>query len=159
MEVNIMYVDNVGASRKRTVAAGTKTNTSGTASAKVTKAATADSAVKTESTDGGTQLNNKNSSNPAKTVTAAYEAGNEKKVADEKRLADNEKIRKTIESFRAQLTNSEVKFGIHERTNRVTIKIVDKNTDEVIKEIPPEKTLDMIAKCMEIAGVLVDERL
>lgn len=92
-------------------------------------------------------------------MTAAYEAGNEKKVADEKRLADNEKIRKTIESFRAQLTNSEVKFGIHERTNRVTIKIVDKNTDEVIKEIPPEKTLDMIAKCMEIAGVLVDERL
>ena len=148
-----MYVDNVGASRKRAVAAGTKTNTSGTASAKVTKTATADSAVKTESTDGGTQLN------PAKTVTAAYEAGNEKKVADEKRLADNEKIRKTIESFRAQLTNSEVKFGIHERTNRVTIKIVDKNTDEVIKEIPPEKTLDMIAKCMEIAGVLVDERL
>lgn len=42
-----MYVDNVGASRKRAVAAGTKTNTSGTASAKVTKAATADSAVKT----------------------------------------------------------------------------------------------------------------
>ena len=41
----------------------------------------------------------------------------------------------------------------------MTIKIVDKNTDEVIKEIPPEKTLDMIAKCMEIAGVLVDERL
>lgn len=154
-----MYVDNVGASGKRAVAVGTKTKTSSNASSNVTKAATVDSAVKTESTDGAVQLNNKNTGNPAKNVAAAYESGSEKKITDEKRLADNEKIRKTIESLKAQLTNSEVKFGIHERTNRVTIKIVDKNTDEVIKEIPPEKTLDMIAKCMEIAGVLVDERL
>lgn len=154
-----MYVDNVGASGKRAVAVGTKTKTSSNASSNVTKAATVDSAVKTESTDGAVQLNNKNTGNLAKNVAAAYESGSEKKITDEKRLADNEKIRKTIESFKAQLTNSEVKFGIHERTNRVTIKIVDKNTDEVIKEIPPEKTLDMIAKCMEIAGVLVDERL
>lgn len=154
-----MYVDNVGASGKRAVAVGTKTKTSSNASSNVTKAATVDSAVKTESTDGAVQLNNKNTGNPAKNAAAAYESGSEKKITDEKRLADNEKIRKTIESLKAQLTNSEVKFGIHERTNRVTIKIVDKNTDEVIKEIPPEKTLDMIAKCMEIAGVLVDERL
>lgn len=154
-----MYVDNVGASGKRAVAAGTNTKSSGSASAKMTKTATADSAVKTESTDGGVQPNSKNSSSLTKTMAAAYEAGSERKAADEKRLADNEKIRKTIESFKAQLTNSEMKFGIHEKTNRVTIKIVDKGTDEVIKEIPPEKTLDMIAKCMEIAGVLVDERL
>ena len=39
------------------------------------------------------------------------------------------------------------------------IKLVDKDTQEVVKEIPPEKTLDMIAKCMELAGVLVDEKL
>ena len=46
----------------------------------------------------------------------------------------------------------------HEDTNRVTIKIVDKNTKEVIKELPPEKTLDMIAKVWEMAGILIDER-
>ena len=73
--------------------------------------------------------------------------------------AETEKIKETIEKITAQLPNSEAKFGIHEATNRVTIKLVDKDTQEVIKEIPPEKTLDMIAKCMEIAGVLVDEKL
>lgn len=73
--------------------------------------------------------------------------------------AESEKIKETIEKITAQLPNSEAKFGIHEATNRVTIKLVDKDTQEVIKEIPPEKTLDMIAKCMEIAGVLVDEKL
>ena len=72
--------------------------------------------------------------------------------------ANNEKIRKAVESLNKKLSNSEAVFGIHEDTNRVTIKIVDKNTKEVIKELPPEKTLDMIAKVWEMAGILIDER-
>ena len=44
-------------------------------------------------------------------------------------------------------------------TNRVTIKIVDKDTKKVLKEYPPEKTLDMIAKVWEMAGLLVDQKL
>lgn len=56
------------------------------------------------------------------------------------------------------MVNSEAVFGIHEKTNRVTIKIIDKDTKEVIKEVPPEKTLDMIAKVWELAGILIDER-
>ncbi|MBO5032920.1 MAG: flagellar protein FlaG [Lachnospiraceae bacterium] len=112
--------------------------------------------VKAESTDGNTQ-----SVQPdKKDVAAVY--GKQKsdiKLPDEKKSADNEQIRKTIENIKAQLPNSEVKFGIHEKTDRVTIKLVDKKTKEVIKEFPPEKTLDMIAKCMELAGMLVDEKL
>ena len=56
------------------------------------------------------------------------------------------------------MNNSEAIFGIHEGTNRVTIKIVDKDTKKVIKELPPEKTLDMIAKVWEMAGIMVDEK-
>lgn len=70
----------------------------------------------------------------------------------------HEQVRKAVERLNKNLANSEAVFGIHEDTNRVTIKIVDKNTKEVIKELPPEKTLDMIAKVWEMAGILVDER-
>ena len=70
----------------------------------------------------------------------------------------NESIKKAVENLNKTLSNSEAIFGIHEKTNRVTIKIVDKQTKEVIKELPPEKTLNMIAKVWEIAGLLVDER-
>lgn len=72
--------------------------------------------------------------------------------------ATNEKIKKAVENLNKNLSNSEAIFGIHDATNRVTIKIVDKETKEVLKEIPPEKTLDMIAKAWELAGILVDER-
>lgn len=70
----------------------------------------------------------------------------------------NEQIRKAVEQMNKQMHKSEAIFGIHEETNRVTIKIVDKETDEVIKELPPEKTLDMIARVWEMAGILVDEK-
>ena len=70
----------------------------------------------------------------------------------------NEQIKKAVEQMNKNMFNSEAVFGIHEGTNRVTIKIVDKDTKEVIKELPPEKTLDMIAKAWELAGILVDEK-
>lgn len=72
--------------------------------------------------------------------------------------ATNEQVKKAVENMNKNLSNSEAIFGIHDATNRVTIKIVDKETKEVIKEIPPEKTLDMIAKAWELAGILVDEK-
>ena len=43
-------------------------------------------------------------------------------------------------------------------TPLTTIKLVDKETKETIKELPPEKTLDMICKVWELAGMLVDEK-
>lgn len=67
-------------------------------------------------------------------------------------------IKKAVEDINKKANNSEAIFGIHEKTNRVTIKLIDKDTKEVIKELPPEKTLDMIAKVWEMAGLLVDER-
>ena len=70
----------------------------------------------------------------------------------------NEQVKKAVEKLNKSMLDSEAIFGIHEGTNRVTIKIVDKETKEVIKELPPEKTLDMIAKAWEMAGILVDEK-
>lgn len=54
--------------------------------------------------------------------------------------------------------NTVAEFGYNEPTNRITIKIKDKETDEVIKEIPSEKALEMLAKAWELAGILVDEK-
>ena len=72
-----------------------------------------------------------------------------------------EQLKKMIAEMNKKInkSNEEAVFGVHEGTNRIMIKIQDKDTKEVIKEFPPEKTLDMIAKLWEMAGILVDERL
>lgn len=115
-----------------------------------------------------TQSDSNNTIHAVSTEGSAEYKGNETKIRQpeseatsiaDMQTAENEKIKKAIEKMNSQLPHSEAKFGIHEATNRVMIKLVDKDTQEVIKEIPPEKTLDMIAKCMELAGVLVDEKL
>lgn len=71
-----------------------------------------------------------------------------------------DQLKKAIAEMNKKInnTNEEAVFGVHEGTNRVTIKIVDKDTKETIKEFPPEKTLDMIARIWEMAGILVDEK-
>ena len=71
-----------------------------------------------------------------------------------------EHLKKAIAEMNRKINNSneEAVFGVHEGTNRIMIKIMDKETKEVIKEFPPEKTLDMIARIWEMAGILVDEK-
>lgn len=69
-----------------------------------------------------------------------------------------EAMKKAVDEINKSAKNSEAIFGIHDATNRVTIKIVDKDTRKVLKEYPPEKTLDMIAKVWEMAGLMVDEK-
>lgn len=54
--------------------------------------------------------------------------------------------------------DSRFEFRIHERTNRIMVKLVNNETDEVIKEIPPEKILDLVASIWDLVGILVDER-
>ncbi len=72
----------------------------------------------------------------------------------------SEQLKKAIAEMNRKINNSneEAVFGVHEDTNRIMIKIMDKETKEVIKEFPPEKTLDMIARIWEMAGILVDEK-
>ncbi|MBP3280393.1 MAG: flagellar protein FlaG [Butyrivibrio sp.] len=80
-------------------------------------------------------------------------------ATEEQIQEDNEKVRKAISEMTKNVkSNAEAVFGIHDKTNRVTIKMVDKETKKVIKEFPPEETLDMIAKVWEIAGIMVDEK-
>lgn len=81
-----------------------------------------------------------------------------KEKKEDGQTAQNSQIKKAVNQMNRQMKDSEAIFGIHDKTNRVTIKIVDKETKEVLKEYPPEQTLDMIAKVWEIAGILVDEK-
>ena len=85
--------------------------------------------------------------------------GNRDDSQAQQTISENSQIKKAVDEINKKAHNSEAVFGIHDATNRVTIKIVDKDTKKVLKEYPPEKTLDMIAKVWEMAGLLVDKKL
>lgn len=80
--------------------------------------------------------------------------------ADFKGRATDDEIMQAIASAnrRAHFGHASAEFSYHEPTKRISVKIIDKDTNEVIREIPPEETLEMISKMWELAGIMVDER-
>ncbi len=64
-----------------------------------------------------------------------------------------DKINKMLEG-----TNRRCVMSVHDRTKAIIVKVVDDRTNEVVREIPPKKILDVIANMMELAGLIVDER-
>ncbi|WP_138209801.1 flagellar protein FlaG [Hathewaya histolytica] len=52
-----------------------------------------------------------------------------------------------------------LEYRNHEKFKYITmIKLVDSKTGDVIKEIPPEKILDMVASMCEMVGLMIDEK-
>jgi len=73
---------------------------------------------------------------------------------DEKQWIDViEKANKAIEGATCSF-----EYSIHEQTKQIMVKVIDNKTKDVIREFPPEKILDMVAKMWEVAGIIVDER-
>lgn len=58
--------------------------------------------------------------------------------------------------LKAQRTRCEYEYD--EETNRVSIKVYDKETDELVLEAPPEESIEALKKTLEVAGILVDKK-
>ncbi|KNZ70102.1 flagellar protein FlaG protein [Thermincola ferriacetica] len=64
-----------------------------------------------------------------------------------------EKLNKT-----ARIFNKSLHFRFHKEAKRWQVQVMNLDTGEVIREIPPSEILDVVAKIQEIVGVFVDER-
>lgn len=49
-------------------------------------------------------------------------------------------------------------FSVHDATGTVKVDVTDKETGEVIREIPPQQILDLMARIDEMMGMLYDEK-
>jgi flagellar protein FlaG len=58
-----------------------------------------------------------------------------------------------------QTFNTKLKFVVDHRSNEVIVKVIDKNTDKVIKVIPPEELQRLHRKLKETIGFLFNERV
>lgn len=56
-------------------------------------------------------------------------------------------------------SNTNLKFNLHEDLNEYYVTIIDVETDEVIKEIPPKKLLDIYAAMKEALGLFIDKKI
>ncbi|MEK4882528.1 MULTISPECIES: flagellar protein FlaG [Paenibacillus] len=90
----------------------------------------------------------------AKDISLKEKQGENITVAEEQLIRTIERAVKSLQGPQTALA-----ISIHEKTHDIIVKVLNKETGELIREVPPEKTLDLVAKMMEIAGILVDEKI
>jgi flagellar protein FlaG len=79
---------------------------------------------------------------------------NEKKRAEhEKSVAADEPKQASVQSFRPY----SLSFRFEKELNRVVVKVIDPETGEVVREVPPESVIETMKQLRETAGRLVDE--
>ena len=69
-----------------------------------------------------------------------------------------EKSLKNIEQVISHF-NRRFKIRLDDEINRIIIKVIDRDTDKIIKVIPPEEIQHLIAKINEMMGLLVDKTI
>ncbi|AEI38762.1 flagellar protein FlaG [Paenibacillus mucilaginosus] len=88
-----------------------------------------------------------------KEMKLAEYRGEEITISDEQMVKALERAIKAVEG-----KNTSLNFSIHEKTKQIMVKVIDKESGQIIREVPPEKNLDFLAKLWEMAGILVDEK-
>lgn len=73
---------------------------------------------------------------------------------------DREALQRIAESLNEILKafNVQAKFFVHEKTNSIVFQLYDMRKNQLIREVPSVKILDMVAKFIELMGVLIDEK-
>jgi len=56
----------------------------------------------------------------------------------------------------AALHNINLDFSVHKATGRTIIKVIDANTEKVVREIPPEEILNLLVSIEQMAGHLLN---
>lgn len=55
--------------------------------------------------------------------------------------------------------NTSIRFVLHDKLDRYYVKVIDSQTEELVREIPSEQMLDMYAAMAEFMGLIVDEKI
>lgn len=73
----------------------------------------------------------------------------------------SEEIQKILDEMNTQLNimNRSIQFSIDESSHDIVVRVVDKDTGEVIREVPPESIQKLREKMAELTGLLVEEEV
>lgn len=85
--------------------------------------------------------------------TQGTQGAQEEKLKEQEIIHAIEKANKQFRTYDRRL-----EFSIHDTTHEIMVKVINTEDDSIIREIPSEKVLDMVAHMWEIVGILVDEK-
>ncbi len=58
----------------------------------------------------------------------------------------------------ANIFNTKLSFSVHQNTHRVVVRIIDNDTNQVIRQIPSDEALNIADQIQKIIGMFVDRQ-
>ena len=122
--------------------------------------ATQGQSIESGNPSGSVQTIQKNS-NEVTTNSGMLPINEKIEVKTEEHAVLKEKLQQAVDSVNEflQLNHSASKFVFHEGLDRYFVQVVDTETEEVVKEIPPKKLLDAFYEMQKLVGMIVDEKI
>lgn len=100
-------------------------------------------------------------SRPAPTNQAVNAVPQENQGPATDLTATKERLQQAVDSMNEffEINNSELKFVFHEGLEKYYVQLVNADTDEVVREIPSKKMLDVFFEMQKLVGMIVDEKI
>jgi flagellar protein FlaG len=99
-------------------------------------------------------------------ITQPKEKTEQKLMVDEQlRKPQLELTKEKVESFIQNMntiiskSNTHLKFEFHDELKEYYVTIVNDSTNEIVKEIPSKKLMDMYASMNEFLGIILDKKI
>lgn len=102
-------------------------------------------------------------------MTEAAASATERYADDDQQLEGQEQKSRLSEEFVSEMTrelnelmsklNCDLEFQYHQEVGVMSVKMVDKNTKEVIREYPPEEMVEGMIKAQEWLGAFLDKKV
>lgn len=96
---------------------------------------------------------------PMEQATQSRQRADQRQQREEETRQVTEEMLKELEQDIEVMHNIGLKFAKHNDTGRTMIKVLDKVSDELIREIPSEEVLNLAAKIEEMIGILFDKKV
>ncbi len=110
-------------------------------------------------------LQNQNPSSNDKPVEAikaqqASEPANALEAAEQNKEKTEEDLKEAVDKLNktAVIFDRSLRFQIHDKTHRTMVSVIDIVQDKVIRQIPNEEVLDLVAKMDDYLGMIFDKK-
>jgi len=119
-----------------------------------------------------TSLDSTNVSNPAgvesvekgakgESLQELNEAANLEAIDSKKEPLSVDELTKVAQQLQDFVSgmNKTLEFSVHEDSGRNVIKVIDKDSGDLVKQYPSEEVLDIVSKLAKATGTLVDYKV
>lgn len=72
-----------------------------------------------------------------------------------------EDVKKAVDTLNKEFKDKTtyLQYEVYGKFKDLVVRVMDKNTNEVVKELPPKKIIDMVEKLCELAGMFINEKV